>query len=152
MLNRCIAIVCQQYNSPLLPFGLHVLMVMCGFHEKWSCIRKQRAPNTGLHDRATGWQAYVREKQLPITKPSQPGRCDCSLPLKWIWSASSGQGYLHSPFWSCRAASIGRFAWPFLLKSLNSSWCWWIAFLLKDKAVLKCPTALILTFIQHLKL
>jgi len=34
MLNRHIAIICQQYNSPLLPSGLQTHMVMCGFHEK----------------------------------------------------------------------------------------------------------------------
>lgn len=36
MLNRHISIICQQYNSPLLPSGLQTHMVMCGFHEKWS--------------------------------------------------------------------------------------------------------------------
>lgn len=34
MLNRHIAIICQQYNSLLLPSGLQTHMVMCGFHEK----------------------------------------------------------------------------------------------------------------------
>lgn len=34
MFHRHIAIICQQYNSPLLPSGLQTHMVMCGFHEK----------------------------------------------------------------------------------------------------------------------
>lgn len=36
MLNRHTAIICQQYNSSLLPSGLQTHMLMCGFHERWS--------------------------------------------------------------------------------------------------------------------
>lgn len=107
MLNRHIAIICQQYNSPFALWSSDTYGdVWVSWEMIHSCIRKQSAPNARLHNRVIRWQTYIREKKLPIREPSQPGgRCDCNLLLKWMHGAFSGQDYLCSHRWGCMTES-----------------------------------------------